>query len=1183
MSDSKHRDSGSRQKNRLQAPKIRYDLSSPNQEVIIPNKNGEAQLSHDESNPLQHKVDRTGEPPEHSKTNQQSSVGKCTDSAISPSKLEDARFLVASMMGTELENFNYNHGKFLRNESISTRSSYYTQPTASAAAAPIDPGDEVPPQTNDRAPHGGEHVPLSYVQKPAPAALQSTVSYIGDNINPGYPESNELDNTIFYPYQQRRGSDYNQPTYNPVSRSHVPSAIDLDQMVERLHKVQLKIDIELHIKRGVEKIRAVTTKTTNPSIFKKRIEEVDNKIREIDEKIKFLRRAYNYHEAEIEAKSKMQIELAKPKILPVSTTESNSAKPDSYASARPVSRNKKSLFTGELRIQILKIQGFGIDPASEAEIYAVIKADDIQCAALKLSKGSKSEAPSIKLERANEVEIAFHTKKNVLCGLAWFRLHSIEMKINAANSELFDRVYRTRHDRDDATSRTSAGTSSEKEKKLSTEAPSLNNMDGDSIHIAQGKIDTPKSVRVHDSLSDLKPSPYHPPSTSKPNQGSHICDIYRSIDTLEGWLPVEPEGNAFIRVQAHRLEAKERIEVPKMLRRQKQVRKVVLHIGHNFVPTPSYHVRKCTICKEFLIGNIGYECVACKLCCHKKCKDEIFSACVSRLNSPSYGANGELRKTEELYSWHRIRHRFERYFVLSANWCGHCGCMMAIGRKASLKCPTCSIIIHTSCEPMVSNLCGLSAQFIRDAQIAMTASHKKSGVQLKSKSTDAVPALDLHPPATGEQLLGKTPSIMSATAQVSSQEHVAQEEPKIITSDSIVGPTPEHKLKQKSEEHFQVTAKKRASEKEPTSISTTTKLSDFVFISVIGRGNFGKVVLAGDIYTRDLYAIKILQKEFIIENDEVDSISAEKNVFITVNKRRHPFLTNLHSCFQTESYIYFVMEFVPGGDLMWHIQHQRFSPEMSKFYAVEVLLALEFLHENRIIYRDLKLDNILLTLNGHIKLADYGLCKSGMSEKVTTTTFCGTPEFMAPEVLLDKPYTRAVDYWAYGVLLYEMFFGLSPFQGDSEDEIFKEIIEKEIDYTPEIDPTAESLLRKLLVRSPNRRLGSGPKGVKEIKRHPYFKDVVWGDYYELKVEPLFKPKQSSRTDVTNFDTEFTTESPVPDKPKRKLTPAEQAVFKGFTYISDWADERRSSMMMKVKRRDTIKRNVIDAMIKDGTF
>lgn len=209
----------------------------------------------------------------------------------------------------------------------------------------------------------------------------------------------------------------------------------------------------------------------------------------------------------------------------------------------------------------------------------------------------------------------------------------------------------------------------------------------------------------------------------------------------------------------------------------------------------------------------------------------------------------------------------------------------------------------------------------------------------------------------------------------------------------------------------------------PISQQLKVSLDDFHFVAVLGKGNFGKVMLAEDKLSKRLYAIKVLKKEFILQNDEIESTRSEKRVFVTINQNRNPFLVTLHSCFQTDTRIYFVMDYISGGDLMLHIQREQFSEWRAKFYACEVLLALECFHQNGIVYRDLKLDNILLTLDGHVKIADYGLCKENMGQGRTTNTFCGTPEFMAPEILLEQEYSRAVDWWAFGVLIYEMLLG----------------------------------------------------------------------------------------------------------------------------------------------------------------
>lgn len=330
-------------------------------------------------------------------------------------------------------------------------------------------------------------------------------------------------------------------------------------------------------------------------------------------------------------------------------------------------------------------------------------------------------------------------------------------------------------------------------------------------------------------------------------------------------------------------------------------------------------------------------------------------------------------------------------------------------------------------------------------------------------------------------------------------------------------------------------------------------LDDFNFLAVLGKGNFGKVMLAEEKKTNGLYAIKVLKKEFIIDNDEVESTRSEKRVFLAAARERHPFLLGLHSCFQTETRVYFVMEYVSGGDLMLHIQRKQFSLRQAKFYASEVLLALEYFHANGIIYRDLKLDNILLTLDGHVKVADYGLCKEEMWFGNTTSTFCGTPEFMAPEILLEQRYGRAVDWWAFGVLTYEMLLGQSPFRGDDEDEIFDAILEDEPLYPITMPRDAVSILQKLLTRDPVRRLGSGKEDAEEIKRQPFFKDVNFDDVLNKRIPPPYFPTINGSADTSNFDEEFTREQPTLTPVHGQLTSRDQAEFDGFSWVAGWAD------------------------------
>ncbi|SMQ54292.1 unnamed protein product [Zymoseptoria tritici ST99CH_1A5] len=328
-------------------------------------------------------------------------------------------------------------------------------------------------------------------------------------------------------------------------------------------------------------------------------------------------------------------------------------------------------------------------------------------------------------------------------------------------------------------------------------------------------------------------------------------------------------------------------------------------------------------------------------------------------------------------------------------------------------------------------------------------------------------------------------------------------------------------------------------------------LDHFNFLAVLGKGNFGKVMLAETKTSKQLYAIKVLKKEFIIENDEVESTRSEKRVFLIANKERHPFLLNLYACFQTETRVYFVMEYISGGDLMLHIQRGQFGTKRAQFYAAEVCLALKYFHENGVIYRDLKLDNILLTTEGHIRIADYGLCKEDMWYGSTTSTFCGTPEFMAPEILLDKKYGRAVDWWAFGVLIYQMLLQQSPFRGEDEDEIYDAILADEPLYPIHMPRDSVSILQKLLTREPELRLGSGPTDAQEIMSHAFFRNVNWEDVYCKRVPPPFIPTIKGRADTSNFDSEFTSVTPVLTPVQSVLSQAMQEEFRGFSYSADF--------------------------------
>eukprot|EP00794_Sanderia_malayensis_P015897 gene15897-17497_t len=366
-------------------------------------------------------------------------------------------------------------------------------------------------------------------------------------------------------------------------------------------------------------------------------------------------------------------------------------------------------------------------------------------------------------------------------------------------------------------------------------------------------------------------------------------------------------------------------------------------------------------------------------------------------------------------------------------------------------------------------------------------------------------------------------------------------------------PVPKHAPKKGPSPKMDRRSKLEQAKKDKRKTKAHMSMNDFRCISVLGRGHFGKVLLAEYKNSKELFAIKALKKGDIIARDEVESLMSEKRIFETANSSRHPFLVNLFACFQTSEHVCFIMEYASGGDLMMHIHADVFSEPRTVFYAGCVVLGLHFLHEHDIVYRDLKLDNLLLDSEGYVKIADFGLCKEGMGYGQRTGTFCGTPEFLAPEVLTETSYTRAVDWWGLGVLIFEMLVGESPFPGDDEEEVFDSIVNDEVRYPRFLSNEAIALMRRLLRKKPDRRLGSSPRDAEDIKKQPFFRDLKWDDLLSRKIKPPFKPSVKHAEDVSNFDEEFTSEDPVltPAKEKRKISDNEQTLFAEFNYTADW--------------------------------
>ncbi|XP_042769116.1 serine/threonine-protein kinase N3 isoform X8 [Panthera leo] len=341
----------------------------------------------------------------------------------------------------------------------------------------------------------------------------------------------------------------------------------------------------------------------------------------------------------------------------------------------------------------------------------------------------------------------------------------------------------------------------------------------------------------------------------------------------------------------------------------------------------------------------------------------------------------------------------------------------------------------------------------------------------------------------------------------------------------------------------------------PLPASATRKpprLQDFRCLAVLGRGHFGKVLLVQFKGTGKYYAIKALKKQEVLSRDEMESLYCEKRILEAVGRTGHPFLLSLLACFQTSSHACFVTEFAPGGDLMMQIHEDVFPEPQARFYLACVVLGLQFLHEKKIIYRDLKLDNLLLDAQGFLKIADFGLCKEGIGFGDRTSTFCGTPEFLAPEVLTQEAYTRAVDWWGLGVLLYEMLVGECPFPGDTEEEVFDCIVNADAPYPRFLSVQGLELIQKLLQKCPEQRLGAGERDAEEIKTQPFFRTTDWQALLARTVQPPFLPTLRGPTDLRYFEGEFTGLPPAltPPDPRSPLTARQQAAFRDFDFVSE---------------------------------
>jgi len=296
-------------------------------------------------------------------------------------------------------------------------------------------------------------------------------------------------------------------------------------------------------------------------------------------------------------------------------------------------------------------------------------------------------------------------------------------------------------------------------------------------------------------------------------------------------------------------------------------------------------------------------------------------------------------------------------------------------------------------------------------------------------------------------------------------------------------------------------------------------MEDFELLKVLGRGAFGKVVLCREKTTRTMYAMKILKKSVVFQKNEVDHTLTENRVLQTI---RHPFIVGLKYSFTTEDRLCFVTEYVSGGELFVHLKNEksrRFSEDRTRFYSAEIVCALGYLHKRGIIYRDIKLENLLLDKNGHIKMVDFGLCKDEIFGNKMTNTFCGTPSYLPPEVVCNMKYGRAVDWWGLGVVIYELLTGHLPFYAEERKMMFRLIVTEKIRYPKHISAESREIISKLMTKNPDRRLGS-LNDADEVMEQSFFADINWTDLQKKRITPPFKPVLSDELDTRYVDPEF---------------------------------------------------------------
>lgn len=325
-------------------------------------------------------------------------------------------------------------------------------------------------------------------------------------------------------------------------------------------------------------------------------------------------------------------------------------------------------------------------------------------------------------------------------------------------------------------------------------------------------------------------------------------------------------------------------------------------------------------------------------------------------------------------------------------------------------------------------------------------------------------------------------------------------------------------------------------------------VEDFEMLKVLGKGAFGKVMLVKARDHGTVYAMKVLSKAVLLERNEVTHTRTERK---TLEDTHHPFLVHLRFAFQSPSKLFLVMDYCCGGELFYHLKCRgRFDEPRARLYAAEIASALSHLHSRKVIYRDLKPENVLLDSDGHVRLTDFGLAKDAMELSDKTHTFCGTPDYLAPEVIRGGGHGRGVDWWSLGTMIYEMLGGLPPYYSENVNAMYEKVLRAPLEFRPEtaFSSDARDLLHGLLQKEPEQRLGSSARDGEELREHRWFAPIDWAKLERRELEPPFKPEVGHETDVSNFDEEFTSEVAQESfGSDSALSAKAAAAFAGFTY------------------------------------